>query len=139
MKLTYVDSSVLISAAIGKDEIAELAMEVLDDPDRSFASSVFVKLETLPKATFNRRLEETEFYKIFFDEVTKWAAIDESLMDAAFDEACSVGLSALDSLHVAAAVRTLADELVTAEKETKPLLRARLIPVRTIRPRPDRI
>jgi hypothetical protein len=49
-KLTFVDSGVLIAAARGADEVARRAMTVLDDPDRTFASSALVRLEVLPKA-----------------------------------------------------------------------------------------
>ena len=66
MKLTFIDAGVLIAAARGTDEIARLAMQVLDDPDRNFASSLFIKLETLPKATFNRQEAERAFYEAFF-------------------------------------------------------------------------
>lgn len=110
-------------------------MQVLDDPDRSFASSVFVKLETIPKATFSKQDRERDFYEAFFGEISKWARIDEELTQAAFDEACRVGLSAMDALHVAAARQTGADELITAEKPTKPLFRTALIDVTTIQPK----
>lgn len=132
MKLTFVDTSVLIAAARGNEEIARLAMQVLDDPERTFASSVFVRLETLPKPTFHGEDDERQFYTEFFDAVLKWAEVGEELVQAAFDEACKVGLSAMDSLHVAAARQMSADEIVTAEKSTKPLLRSTLVPVTTI-------
>jgi predicted nucleic acid-binding protein len=134
VKLTFIDAGVLIAAARGTDEIARLAMQVLDDPDRSFASSLFVKLETLPKATFNRQDAECAFYEAFFEGVSKWADIGESIVRAAFGEACNAGLSAMDSLHVAAAHQVGADELITEEKSTKRLLRSTLVAVVTIRP-----
>jgi predicted nucleic acid-binding protein len=137
VKLTFIDAGVLIAAARGTEEIARLAMQVLDDPDRSFASSLFVKLETLPKATFNRQGAERAFYEAFFEDVSKWADIDESTVQAAFDEACNVGLSAMDSLHVAAAQQVGADELITAEKSTRAILRSTLVAVVTIRPDRD--
>jgi predicted nucleic acid-binding protein len=132
VKLTFVDASVLIAAAIGNEEIARLAMQVLDDPERSFASSSFVQLETLQSQTFNRRDEERQFYAAFFDRVSKWAAVNEELLQTAFDEACKLGLSAMDSLHIAAAGQVGAEELVTAEKSTKPLLRSTSVSVITI-------
>jgi predicted nucleic acid-binding protein len=49
MALTFIDSGVLIAAFRGRDELSERAMAVLDDPDRSFASSEFVRLEVLPR------------------------------------------------------------------------------------------
>ncbi len=132
MKLTFVDASVLIAAAIGTEEIRRLAMRVLDDPERTFASSAFIKLETLPKAIFNRRNQERQFYTEFFDAISQWAEVDEPLVRAAFDEARKIGLSAMDSLHLAAAHQVGADEFVTAERPTKPLLRSALVPVITI-------
>ncbi len=66
MKLTFIDSGVLIAAVRRTDEVARRAMEVLDDPDRAFASSVFVRLEVLPKALYNNSRVEAEFYEAFF-------------------------------------------------------------------------
>ncbi|MGD0076167.1 MAG: hypothetical protein ABSD31_17780 [Candidatus Binataceae bacterium] len=40
----------------------------------------------------------------------------------------------MDALHVAAAHQAKANEFITAEKPTKPLFRATLIPVATIQP-----
>lgn len=133
MKLTFVDTSVLIAAAVGTDEISRLALEVLDDPERSFASSEFIRLETLPKATFNRRGAERQFYTAFFDAVAKWAEVDKALVRTALDEACNIGSSAMDALHLAAIHQVKADEMVTAEKSTKPLLRSKLVRVVTMR------
>ena len=67
--LTFVDSGVLIAAARGIDEIATQALEILDDPSRLFASSVFVRLEVLPKAIFHRNGVEADFYRAFFRRV----------------------------------------------------------------------
>ena len=64
-RLIYVDSGVLLAAARGVDEIAQEAFAVLDDPDAQFASSIFVKLEVLPKAQYNRRIAEAQFYETF--------------------------------------------------------------------------
>lgn len=58
MKLTFVDAGVLIAAARGGSEQAARAMEVLDDPEREFAASPFLRLEVIPQATFNKRLAE---------------------------------------------------------------------------------
>jgi len=34
-------------------------MEILDDPEREFAASVFLQLEVLPQAIFNKRVAES--------------------------------------------------------------------------------
>jgi predicted nucleic acid-binding protein len=55
MICTFIDSGVLIAAARGEGEIAERALQILEDNKREFASSQFLKLEVLPKATYNKR------------------------------------------------------------------------------------
>lgn len=56
MKLTFVDAGVLIAAARGGNVQAARAMEILDDPEREFAASPFLRLEVLPQAVFNKRV-----------------------------------------------------------------------------------
>lgn len=105
MTLTFVDSGVLISALRGEPDIARRAFEILDDPDRVFASSDFVRLELMPKPKYFKRYEEVKFYDEFFSRVSNWASADIELVRAAFTEGERYGLSALDSLHVAAALK----------------------------------
>ena len=133
MKLTFVDADVLIAAARGTEPVAAEAFRILDDPDRRFASSAFVKLEVLPKPTHNKRVEEAAFYEEFFAAVTHWADDLNDLMPTAFREACGCGLSAVDALHVAAAAAVGAEELVTAERETSPLHRTTAVHVVSLR------
>jgi predicted nucleic acid-binding protein len=134
MRKTFVDSGVLIAAARGTDRTTPSAFGILDDPEREFASSVLVKLETIPKAAYHKRDAEREFYEKFFDRVTLWASFDSDLAKIALIAACDAGLSAIDSLHLAAAYQTRCDEFVTTEKLTKPLHRNTLLKVRTIHP-----
>jgi hypothetical protein len=54
----------------------------------------------------------------------------EDLVAAALQEASAVPLSAVDAIHVAAAKRSKADELVTAERPGKPLHKVRGLKVR---------
>jgi hypothetical protein len=58
VKLTFVDAGVLIAAARGGSIQTGRAMDILDDPERQFASSAFVRLEVLPQALFNKRTAE---------------------------------------------------------------------------------
>lgn len=62
-KVTYLDSGVLINAFRGVNEVSLKATEILDNSTRLFATSVFVQLETLPKAVYNNQLAEVKFYK----------------------------------------------------------------------------
>lgn len=132
MKVTFVDSSVLITAARGDSRSSLDALAVLDDPDRTFASSAFVRLEVLPKPLYFRRTDESLFYLRFFQNVARWAPLAEPLLDEALDIAAQAGLSALDALHVAAAIAVGADELITAEKSSKPIHRVPGLTVRSI-------
>ena len=73
MILTYIDSGVLLSATDGVGRLAEKALEVLEDSNRQFASSEFVKLEVIPKAVYYKQTEEVKFYEEFFSAVSYWA------------------------------------------------------------------
>lgn len=137
MKRTYIDSGVLIAAARGTTPIAIRAMEILDDPDREFASSIFVKLEVLPKAICYKNTAESDFYEAFFNAVSYWADSLERIVEDAYHQACNSGLAALDALHVAAAISVGAEELVTTEKPDKPIHRATGIKVVSIVPSAD--
>lgn len=65
MKRTFIDTGVLIAAARGQNDVAAKAMAILDDPNREFASSIFVKLEVLSKAIYNQKMAEAAFYQAF--------------------------------------------------------------------------
>jgi hypothetical protein len=43
MPITFIDAGVLIAAARGNVQASAQAMATLDEPDRSFASSEFVR------------------------------------------------------------------------------------------------
>jgi len=134
MTRTYVDSGVLIWAARGVGDLARRAMQILDDPERSFASSVFVKLETIPKSEHFRRRREVALYQSYFDGCSRWARMSEALATAALEEACHHGLAAMDALHVVAAWAAEVDEIVTSEKATKPIHRTDRVRVVSLRP-----
>jgi predicted nucleic acid-binding protein len=136
MKLTFVDAAVLIAAARGGSEQAARAMEILDDPEREFAASHFLRLEVLPQAVFNKRDAEVAFYEAFFSAVSKWATDLPAITEAALQEASRRGVEAMDALHVAAAASVGAAELVTAEKPSRSIHRARAVKVVTIHPEP---
>ena len=131
---TYVDAGVLITAARGVAPIALKAIEILDDPNREFASSVFLQLEILPKAVYYKNEAEAEFYHAYFKAVVHWADSIDTIAREAFREACDTGLAAMDALHVASAISIGAEELVTTERAQKPIHRTRLIKVVSILP-----
>ncbi len=132
MKITFIDSGVLITAARGVGEDSEKALEILADSSREFASSEFIKMEVMPKAIYNRKTAEAEFYESFFSAVTYWANDIEKVIQDAYNIACQYGLAAMDALHVAAALSVGAEEFVTTEKKTKPMFRVSSIKVISI-------
>lgn len=103
---------------------AHAAEALLQDPNREFVASVFLRLEILPKAIYHRSAVEIEFYRGYFARVVAWAEPIDDLVRLAEQEAGRYGLNALDALHVAAAGMLDADELVTTEGPRKPIHRA---------------
>lgn len=126
---TYLDTGVLIAAFRDKGLGGIRALQILDDSQRTFASSIFVKLETLPKTVYNQQAIEREFYQTFFDAVTDWANDIEKIVEDAYLISCEYGLAAMDALHIAAALAIDADEFITTEKITKPMFRVAEIKV----------
>ncbi|RUS98595.1 hypothetical protein DSM106972_079810 [Dulcicalothrix desertica PCC 7102] len=132
MKITFIDSGVLITAARAIKESSEKALAILEDDEREFASSAFLKLEVIPKATYNQKITEVEVYETFFDDVVYWASNLEQVMRDAYSIGCQYSLAAMDALHIAAALSVNASEFVTTEKPTKPMFRVSSIKIVSI-------
>ena len=125
---TFLDSGVLIAAFKGAPELREMALQILEDPDRVFLTSPFVRLEMLPKAIFNKQVNETRFYEQFFaraEFVTDLTAI----FNLGEKEAARSGVGSMDSLHIAAAHLLKADAFITTERPTKSIHRSSLVKV----------
>lgn len=129
---TFIDSGVLIAATRGTGAIAQTALTILADPNREFASSIFLKLEVLPKAIYNSRISEARFYEEYFDAVSYWAEDIDQIIQNAYREVSESGLGAMDALHVAAAVLVGAAEFITNEKPEKSINRTKSIQVISI-------
>jgi hypothetical protein len=112
---------------------ADLAMSYLYDPLREYITSDCVRLELLPKSTYNQRPEETEFYNRFFSSSLR-VPLSEGVIELAMEEGCRTGIAGMDALHIACAVSADAEEFITTEKTTKPMYRTNLIKVICINP-----
>jgi predicted nucleic acid-binding protein len=130
---TFIDTGVLIAAARGTDETVQTAVNILEDPNREFASSPYLKLELLPKAIYNKRQPEITFYEAYFGMVEHWANDLDAIMAAAYREVAEFGLGSMDALHIAAAVAVGAEEFITNEKPQKSIHRTPSIRVISIR------
>jgi predicted nucleic acid-binding protein len=125
---TFLDSGVLLAAvrSLGRDR--ERALRVLEDPNRTFPISPFVRLELVPKAIFHKRRLEKAFYDEYFNAAESCGEF-EKIEAAAEIEAARFGLAAMDALHVAAAHLLSADEFITTERPEKPIYRSSLAPI----------
>jgi predicted nucleic acid-binding protein len=123
MILSFIDSGLLIAAARGNTGRSQQALDILADSDRVFGSSIFIRLEVLPKAVCYQQTLKSEFYESFFQGVTHWITDLDTLTQSAYQLACTYGLSGIDALNVAAEILLKANEFVTTEKPTKPMYR----------------
>lgn len=98
------------------------ALQILNNKNRAFVGSEFLKLEVLPIAKCHKKKREVGFYETFFRIIERWAP-DAQLISPAMDLACEFGLGALDALHICAA-KYFDAEFISAEKPTKPIYRA---------------
>lgn len=119
-KRTYLDTGVLISAFSGNHSLHDAAFEILDDPEREFVITDFLKLELLPKAIFHKQSEEECFYNAFFEGACDVVEITSELTIGALKLASLYNLSAIDSVHVHSALISSTAEFITTEKPTKP-------------------
>ena len=134
---TFIDAGVLIAAATGRDALFERAWDILDDPERVFLTSAFVRLEVFPKALYFHHQEEADWYAMFFTDIADIAEmvpLSEAFMTQAHLEAEQAGLNALDALHIAAAKLSGAEEFVTTERLTTALFRVVGLKMTTLRP-----
>jgi predicted nucleic acid-binding protein len=129
---TFLDAGVLIAGIRGDPATVERVLQILNDPERAFAASDFVRLEILPKALYFRQQAEAAFYEAYFATVVEMVEVSPALVAQAYDEAQRAGLAGMDALHVAAAKAAGVTEFITVEKTTKPLFRVTGLTVQTL-------
>ena len=125
---TFLDSGVLIAAYKGSPSVEASAIGILDDSNRVFLSSPFVRHEVSPKALYNRQQDEYRFYRKYFRRAIFCDDL-KSILSHAGKESAKSGIGAMDSLHIAAAYLLDADEFVTSEKPGKSIYRTSLLKV----------
>lgn len=131
--ITFVDANILIAAWRGNAELLQKSMEIIEDPDREFIVSDYLKLEVIPKPTFHGFHEEVQFMQTFIDSASLQVIGTPSITTQAIALACRYGLSAMDALHAETAIEAKADVFFTIEKPTKPLSRILEIKVVSLR------
>ncbi len=131
-RLIYIDANILIAAYRGNAEISELAISVLEDPDHDLVVSDPLWLELMPKLLFFKRNDESEFFEAIFASAVFRIGWSIDMTSLARELAVRYGRAAMDAIHAAAAILAGADEFVTGERQTKPLLRVKEIAVRSL-------
>ena len=134
---TFLDSGVLIAATRASGERGIRALALFNDAERVFVTSDFVRIEILPKALYYKRRAEVAFYERFFSTAAQVVQYSDSLIMQAYTEACTVGLSAMDAFHIAAARMSGAEEFITTERPTSPLFRVTGITMTTLHTVPE--
>lgn len=127
---TFVDANILIAAWRGNAELLQKSMAIIEDPDREFIVSDYLKLEVIPKPTFHGFHEEVEFMQTFIDSASLQVRATPLITTQAISLACRYGLSAMDALHAETAIEANADVFFTLEKPTRPL--SRIIEIRVV-------
>jgi hypothetical protein len=125
---TFVDSGVLIAGYKGSPLVVAAAGNILNDGNRIFLSSPFVRHEVSPKALYNRRRDEYRFYQSYFKRATFCDDL-KLILNHAGRESAKSGINAMDSLHIAAARLLNADEFITTEKPSRSIYRTSLVNV----------
>jgi predicted nucleic acid-binding protein len=123
MTRSFLDAGVLIASARSAGDIPARAHAILDDPERGFITSDYLRMEVLPKALYHQRRQEALLYETYFARAAQVVPPSAELMRQAYEDACAFGLSALDALHIAAARLGGAEEFLTTERTAKPLFR----------------
>jgi predicted nucleic acid-binding protein len=131
---TYFDAGVLIEAARFETMASLEALRFLQRPGNISISSTMLKLEILTKPTFFKLKRELDFYDIFFRSVSEWIEINEDLLADAISIGGRYGLAGADAVHIVAALRGGAEEFVTCERKTSPLMRVRELKVISLNP-----
>ena len=121
--LTFLDTNVLISAMCGSGTLADRCFEVIDDPNREFVASDFLKLELLPKPIYNKQKECAEFYNEYICSASKMLGTSSATTANAFELASQYGLGPVDAIHFQTAIEADVAEFITIEKPTKPFFK----------------
>lgn len=129
---TYLDANVLMAAWHGQGDVAQQALEILDNPEREFVVSDALWLELMPKPLYHKANDEAEFYKVIFAEAEHipWQV---EVLYRAQDLATNYGIAAMDAIHVATALAAGANEFISGEKRTKPMFRVSEIRMTSLR------
>jgi predicted nucleic acid-binding protein len=130
---TFLDAGVVMAFAKTEHPDFKRAYALVNDPRRVFASSVYIELETITKARYEKHQRQIAAYEDYFRGLVKYfPKTPTKVLALAFQVCSQYGLNGMDALHIAAALLTECDEFLTTEEPKKSIYRARpLIKVTT--------
>ena len=135
---TYLDSGVLIAASHGNEAANAKAMTYLDDPQRVFIASDFVRIETEPIARYHHQTAEADFYAEYLRSVLAYVPTTPDLMARGIEYVAQFGVLGIDALHLAAAEIGGAEEFITTEGPPRPFFRVSAAPFRIVSIKPPK-
>lgn len=133
---TYLDSCALIDLIAGLQEQAQPILEIINDENREFYHSHFVKLETLPTARRNKEFydyQEAMLEEYF--EFSNLVTLEENDYEFAVALIAEKHLQTIDCLHVVAARKAGCEELISTEKPHKSIYSNGIIKTTCARPK----
>ena len=126
----FLDADVLIAAFQGESQLRECALAILSEP-LDFWYSPLLCMEVMIQPTYHRHTLELAFYNEYFTNATCFGNLD-GMFEIGSREALKHGIAVVDALHIATAHLAKCAVLITAEKQTKPMFRTKLVKVVTI-------
>ena len=125
---TFLDANVLVSAGQGNRRDAEAALLILQQSDRIFLASPFLRLEVLPHAHREKQWVSVKLYEQYFARAESCDNL-EAILQGADEQMLRTALGLADALHISAAALLGADEFITGEGTNKPIYRNTLVKV----------
>jgi predicted nucleic acid-binding protein len=120
---TYPDANLIINAFVSDVAMRQQVLDIIDDPERVFIVSDYLRLELIPKMRYQKQTQQLEYTLEIFRSAVTFIPSSGIIVAHAEELGEKYGLNAMDALHVACAIAGNADELVTFEKPTKPFFR----------------
>jgi predicted nucleic acid-binding protein len=128
----FLDADVLIAAFQGEAQLRSCAQAFLNEPLFDFIYDPLLHMEVMIQPTYHGHNLEVSFYNTYFRGATCFGQLDR-MFEIGSKEAMRHGIAVADALHIATAHISKCAALVTAEKDTKPMFRTKLVRVISIR------
>jgi predicted nucleic acid-binding protein len=127
----FVDADVLIAAFQGERQLRDCAQAILSQQLFEFWYNPLLRMEVTVQPAYHKHTSELSFYNTYFSGAQCYGDLNR-MFEVGHIEAAKHGIAVVDALHVATAHLAKCAVLVTAERDTKPMFRTRLVKVVSI-------